>query len=394
LRPIFVIEPHSFYIENRADLDNLLLFIVLGCFSVIIITQLHDAIERERAELQESDDHLRLCLKAAHIGSYHFDPTRHIFSWDTRSKEILDTQENESTAEQLMALVHPDDVERAWAAYNASLDPYFLYMGMPPTSSLELRIRRADGELRWVRFWGHGDLEGAGRERRVVRARGTVEDITEQIEWMEREHLLTRESAHRTKNLISVVDVIAHQTAAKHPEDFVERFSDRMKALSANQDLLARSEGEGVEIGSLVHAQLGHFADAIGSRISADGPRLRVNSNAGQAIGLALHELATNAAKYGALSTEMGRVDIRWGVDGETFTMSWAERGGPPVSAPQRRGFGSTVVTSLVKHTLNGEVQLDYAPSGLAWRLTCPHRECVEPLGERVASRTLDVVPR
>jgi two-component sensor histidine kinase len=94
-----------------------------------------------------------------------------------------------------------------------------------------------------------------------------------------------------------------------------------MQALSANQDLLVRNEWKGVEIKGLVHAQLAHFADLIGSRILVEGPRSRVKASAAQAIGLALHELATNSGKYGALSTDMGRVDIRWGTDGE-FTMS------------------------------------------------------------------------
>jgi two-component sensor histidine kinase len=168
------------------------------------------------------------------------------------------------------------------------------------------------------------------------------------------------------------VDAIAHQTAAKNPEDFIERFSDRMKALSANQDLLVRGEEKGVEIKSLIHAQLAHFANLIGSRISVKGPGLRVTANAAQAVGLALHELATNTGKYGALSTDTGRVEIRWETDGETFTMGWTEHEGPPVSAPQRRGFGTIVIEAMAERSVSGKVDLDYAPSGLTWRLTCP----------------------
>jgi len=133
---------------------------------------------------------------------------------------------------------------------------------------------------------------------------------------------------------------LAHQTAAKNPEDFVERFSERVQALSANQDLLVRNEWNGVEIAALVRAQLAHFADLIGSRIAVQGPKLRLNAASAQAIGLALHELATNAGKYGSLSTDRGRVDICWRTDGDALTMSWTERDGPPVSAPKRRGFG------------------------------------------------------
>jgi two-component sensor histidine kinase len=194
----------------------------------------------------------------------------------------------------------------------------------------------------------------------------------------EKERLLMREVNHRAKNLLSVVDAIAHRTAAQNPEDFAERFSERIQALSANHDLLVRNEWKGVEIKDLVHAQLAHFADLVGSRIVVDGPRLRLKAAGAQAVGLALHELATNAGKYGALSTDKGRVDVFWATDGDALTMSWTERDGPPVSTPQRRGFGTIVIEAMAARSVNGEVQLDYAPSGLIWRLTCPAAGALE----------------
>ena len=156
--------------------------------------------------------------------------------------------------------------------------------------------------------------------------------------------LLMREINHRAKNMLSVVQAIAHQTAAKNPEEFVERFSERIQAFSANQDLLVRNEWRGVEIDDLVSAQLAHFAGLIGSRIAMHGLKLRLTAAAAQAIGLALHELAANAGKYGALSTAEGGVDIFWGSEGDTFTISWTERDGPPVPPPERRGFGTVVM--------------------------------------------------
>jgi two-component sensor histidine kinase len=188
-----------------------------------------------------------------------------------------------------------------------------------------------------------------------------------------------REINHRAKNMLSVVDAIAHQTATRNPEDFIERFSERIQALSANQDLLVRNEWNGVEVADLARAQLAHFADLIGSRIAAHGPRLRLKAASAQAIGLALHELATNAGKYGALSTDTGRVDICWGIDGDTLTMSWTERGGPPVCAPKRRGFGTIVMETMAERSVDGKVDLDYAPSGLVWRLTCSAANALEP---------------
>jgi two-component sensor histidine kinase len=185
---------------------------------------------------------------------------------------------------------------------------------------------------------------------------------------------------HRGKNLLSVVDAIARQTATRDPEHFVDYFSQRIQALSANQDLLTKNAWHGVEIEALVRAQLALFADLIGSRIAVSGPKLRLNAAAAQAIGLALHELSTNAGKYGALSTDTGRVDVSWGAADDTLTMGWIEREGPPVSAPQRRGFGTTVMGAMTERSVAGAVDLDYAPSGLVWRLTCPAANTLEPL--------------
>jgi two-component sensor histidine kinase len=189
-----------------------------------------------------------------------------------------------------------------------------------------------------------------------------------------------REINHRAKNMLTVVDAIAHQTATAGPEDFIERFSERIKALAANQDLLIRNEWQGVEIADLVRAQLAPFASFIG-RIGAHGPKLRLKPSAAQGIGLALHELATNATKYGALSTDKGRVDLTWRIVGDACTMSWIECGGPPVSAPRLGGFGSTVMRAMAERSVDGVVALDYAPSGVTWRLTCPAANALEPPG-------------
>jgi two-component sensor histidine kinase len=208
---------------------------------------------------------------------------------------------------------------------------------------------------------------------------GTVADITQRKDREEKEQLLMREISHRAKNMLSVVHSIAQQTATRKPEDFVESFSERIQALSASQDLLVRNEWTGVDVKDLAQAQLAHFTDLIGRRIILHGPSLRFRAASAQAIGLALRELSTNAAKYGALSTNAGHVDIGWGTDGDIFTMSWTERGGPPVSAPRRRGFGTTVMESMVERSLDGKVRLDYLLPGVTWHLTCPATNALEP---------------
>jgi len=245
------------------------------------------------------------------------------------------------------------------------------------TEQFETICRRRDGHLVDVSITisPMRDVDG-----KVVGASRIARDITERKEREERERLLIGEINHRAKNLLSVVDAIARQTATRDPEHFVDCFSERIQALSANQDLLIKNAWHGVEIEDLVRAQLALFADLIGSRIAVCGPELRLNAAAAQAIGLALHELSTNAGKYGALSTDTGRVDISWNAANDTFTMAWIEREGPAVSAPQRRGFGTTVMEVMTERSVGGAVDLDYDPSGLVWRLTCRAAKALEPL--------------
>jgi two-component sensor histidine kinase len=186
------------------------------------------------------------------------------------------------------------------------------------------------------------------------------------------------EARHRTKNILSLVQAIARQTAKGDARDFIGRFSERIEALAANQDLLVRHEWRQIDVKDLVQSQFGHFADLIGTRINFNGPKLLLNAAAAQAIGLALHELATDAGKYGALSTDSGRIDVRWRSDADSFAISWAERGGPPVRPPDHRGFGTMVIESMVKRAVGGEVELDYGLSGLEWHLTCPAANALE----------------
>ena len=203
-----------------------------------------------------------------------------------------------------------------------------------------------------------------------------IRDITERKRNEEHVKLLMAEVNHRAKNLLAVVQAIAHQTAKYgEPESFAARLSDRIDGLAAGQDLLVRNLWQGVEVADLVEAQLAHFKDLIGTRVLIAGPRARLTMTAAQGIGMALHELATNAAKYGALSNLDGRVRIAWQVTAAAkpaFSMSWLEDGGPKVAAPTRKGFGQIVIGRMAEAAVDGVAEIVFREKGLSWSLSAP----------------------
>jgi len=209
-----------------------------------------------------------------------------------------------------------------------------------------------------------------------------VFDITDRKRSEEHIRLLLSEVNHRSKNLLSVVSAIVQQTKAPSQAEFVRRFSDRVRALAASHDILAKSEWRSIVVSELLRAQLSHFGDLIGERIRCDGPPLDLSPAAAQRLGMVIHELATNAAKHGALSNQDGCVEIAWHLENGTvedrFIISWSERGGPPVEVTPQRGYGSTVIRSMAELSFDGQVQLDFAPSGLFWRLMCPAARMLE----------------
>lgn len=240
-------------------------------------------------------------------------------------------------------------------------------------------IRTKNGE---ERVWGFIKTGLETQFDRRVLFVTVAQDLTERKEREAQISMLMREVTHRSKNLLSIVQAIARLTAERTPEEFIECFTSRIHALAANHDVLVRNEWKGVNADELVGAQLAYLAHLIGTRIVLDGPQIRLNAAAAQAIGFTLHELATNAGKYGALSTDGGRVDLKWRRDGDSFVMSWVETGGPTVQAPEHGGFGSTVIEAMVKHAVGGEVAVDYRPAGLMWAMRCPAENALEPPGD------------
>jgi two-component sensor histidine kinase len=274
--------------------------------------------------------------------------------------------------------VHRDDAVRVRAQYQAAL------AGKDASDlKLDFRYVRLGGEVRWIAWTGRVEFREGPKGRIPFRVAGACVDITERKQQEEQIKLLMAEVNHRAKNMLTIVQSIARQTAVTKPDDFVERFSERVRALAASQDLLVKNDWRGVDLGELVCSQLALFKGLIGTRINIKGPKVLISASAAQTIGMALHELATNAGKYGALSSPAGRVAIEWSLDcavagKETFWISWRETEGPPVTVPQRSGFGSAIIGSLAESSLGAQVELGFPASGLIWRLSCPAREVMD----------------
>lgn len=199
-------------------------------------------------------------------------------------------------------------------------------------------------------------------------------DVSEVVRAAERQKLMIDELNHRVKNTLSTVQSIAMQTARSHPDPrtFAEGFQARLMALSHTHDLLTRSHWEGADLGEV----LAHETAAHGpTRITQVGPPVALNPAAALSFGMIFHELATNAAKYGALSSPEGRVLVDWSVSDHVqpvLTLSWREVDGPPAVPPARKGFGSRLIERNVRHDLAGEVKLDYANTGFSAEFSTP----------------------
>jgi PAS domain S-box-containing protein len=203
-------------------------------------------------------------------------------------------------------------------------------------------------------------------------------DVTERKEGEAHLRLLLRELTHRSKNLLAVIQAMARQTA-RHTgsvETFLTQFGARLQALAASHDLLIRESWYGASLGELVRSQLGVYLDGMAAQVSIEGPAIAIKPEAAQNLGLALHELAVNAAKFGALSVPAGRVAITWNrvenIDGSAVELDWREKLGPKVKARRRKGFGSMVIDRNLARALDARVELEFDPDGLHCHIVIP----------------------
>ena len=211
-------------------------------------------------------------------------------------------------------------------------------------------------------------------EANVVGTASVAVDVTERKANEDQLRLLLRELTHRSKNLLAVIHAIARQTASRtrSVDDFLDRFSARLYAIGCSHDLLIADDWQGASLRMLVEQQLEAHADSFGRRIAIEGEDVMLKPEAVHNLGLALHELATNAQKYGSLSDPEGQISIHWSILDECLKLTWQELGGPKVSPPKRSGFGRAMIEKVVGKALEGNVKLSFPPKGVHCEIVIP----------------------
>jgi PAS domain S-box-containing protein len=332
-------------------------------------TELEDRVRARTAELEkstfqlvESEQRRSMAIAAGKMGSWDWDWINGDWMWDAGQYRIfgVDPLSFDVTSDNVQALLHPDDADslrRVIAHFEKGGRAY----------ETEFRIRRPDGEVRWCVGTAAATADKGGR---VVRLSGVTVDITERKRAEERQNLLAREVDHRAKNALALAQSIVRLTRASDVKDYVQAVEGRISALARVHTILSLSNWEGAEIGRLAEEEIAPYSS--GDQIELDGTELQLQPATAQTLALALHELVTNSAKYGALSTLAGRLKIRWEVRGEALQIVWEERDGPPVEKPISRGFGTRSVIASIETQLGGRAEFDWRAEGLVCCLTVP----------------------
>jgi PAS domain S-box-containing protein len=341
-----------------------------------------EALERKTAELSEANRNLResearyrTALAAGRMGTWETDFVTRTRRWTEEGMALFGISLPDGRGhiggddDEYRNALHPDD-RHLMLKFHALADKQ-------DTFTSEYRAVHPDGTTLWLR--GRAQVLARGPDGKAQRMVSIVTDVTDRKAAEDHIQFLMHEISHRSKNLLMVIQSIARRTArsAGSMEEFERRFERRLQGLAASHDVLVSKNWHGAPLADLVRQQLVPFAEIQGSRIELAGPDVVVTAEAAQALGLAIHELATNAIKYGALSVPAGKVSVSWALEGDAaaaaaLLLNWAEEGGPQVTPPERKGFGHVVIGEMVERSLGAKVAMEFAAQGLNWSVSIP----------------------
>jgi two-component sensor histidine kinase/DNA-binding response OmpR family regulator len=323
------------------------------------------ALAASTMQLRQSEQLRSLALAAGQMGTWEWDAVRHRSTWDQGQHTIfgVDPRTFIPTPDSVRPLIDPEDRARLLEAFRDVTKE-------SNTLQTEFRVRRPTGEIRWCVGAAAASFND---QNQLIRLSGVTVDITDRKLAEERQMMLAEEVDHRARNVVAVIQSIMRLTRADKINDFIDVVDGRIRALSNAHKLLAKSRWEGADLRRLVDEEFAPYRADDVDRIASEGPAALLPPATAQTIALALHELVTNAAKYGALSTDSGRVQLTWRTLPGKLELSWTESGGPRIEQPKTRGYGTRVVTAGIESQLGGLVNFDWQPDGLRCTLSIPH---------------------
>jgi PAS domain S-box-containing protein len=328
-----------------------------------------DITERKRSDeaLRRAEQDLRDFVENASVGM-HWVGSDGIILWANRTElEMLGVTAEEYIGHHI-AEFHADK--------HAIEDILDRLAKAETLHNYEARLRCKDGSCREVLISSNVLWE----DDKFVHTRCVTRDITERKQAAEHAKMLAREVDHRAKNLLALVQATVHLTQADTAAEFKAAVEGRLQALSNTHALLAQSRWNGANLRSLVTDELFPYCPQGASRADIDGPEIILEPQLAQSAAMILHELTTNAVKYGALSVPAGRLRVEWSRAETDLVIRWSETNGPPVRPPTRQGFGTRVVAQVIQAE-KGSVQFDWQPDGLVCEIAIPAIQAADAIG-------------
>jgi two-component sensor histidine kinase len=322
----------------------------------------------QRETLARTQKTFDLAMVASSMGTWRYTFADNICVYDANAQRLYGLTEARflHDEEGVKTMIHPKDLELMWARVAKACDPEG-----EGRYDVEYRVKQLDGSWRWLSAWGQTEFEGEGAGRRPVAIAGASRDLTALKHAEELQQLLVNELNHRVKNSLTTVQSITSQTlrGASDLEGAREDIERRICSLALAHDLLTDRNWSAADLRDVAARAMHPFPEG---QVRIDGPSVDVSPQRALALSMALHELATNASKYGAFSTPAGQVELVWRVEGSELRLGWTESGGPKVAQPTHRGFGSRLLEKGLTRELGGRAVVRYAPEGVVYEISIP----------------------